>query len=73
MFKRDKEIQSALVERAKAKNNFIEISNNKSSRKKEIIDSYKQYRKADDALINIYERIKYDNVAWRGKPFWFCR
>ena len=63
MFKRDKEIQSALVERAKAKNNFIEISNNKSSRKKEIIDSYKQYRKADDALINIYERIKYDNVA----------
>ena len=57
-------LKKALLERAKAKNEFIKISNNKKSKKKEIIEYYKQYIEADKNLISIYEGIKnYDNVA----------
>ena len=53
-------LKEALLNRAKAKNAFIEIANNKSSKKTEILDFYKKYRKADDALMKVYEGKKDD-------------
>lgn len=60
---RKKSLKEAFSARAKAKNTFIEIANNKSSNKKKILESYKEYKKADDILISIYEERKYGKVA----------
>lgn len=45
----------ALLARRKAKNAFLEIAHNKDSSKKMILQSYKEYRKADDKLVKVYE------------------
>ena len=60
---KDYELEQAFSERAKAKNHFVKIANNKKSTKAEILESYKQYKVADDKLFDIYEGIKYDKVA----------
>ena len=60
---KDYELEQAFSERAKAKNQFVKIANNKKSKKTEILESYKQYKVADDKLVNIYEGMRYDKVA----------
>ncbi len=50
------ELKQALLKRAEAKNSFIEISNDKKSSKRNILAFYKRYRKADDNLIDVYEK-----------------
>ncbi len=56
MKQRDYELKQALVKRAEAKNAFIRISNDKKSKKWEILEYYKKYKVADDNLINVYEK-----------------
>ncbi len=63
MSQKDNELKQALLERAKAKNLFIEITNNKKSKKDEILALYKRYKQADDKLFSVYEGIKHDKVA----------
>ena len=59
--KKDYELEQAFSERAKAKNEFVNIANNKKSKKIEILEFYKKYKQADDKLISLYEGIKHEN------------
>ena len=55
MRRKTDKMKKAILYRAKAKNYFLEVANNKKSKKEDIINAYKEYKKADDALLNIYE------------------
>ena len=54
--KKDNELKQAFAKRAEAKNDFVKMANNKKSSKSDILVFYKEYRKADDHLIALYEK-----------------
>lgn len=66
MIKKGLSLPDALSARTQAKKAFTKIADDKKSNRKQLLEAYKKYRKADDNLINVYERLnydKYDNKA----------
>ena len=66
--KKDNELDQAMAKRSEAKNAFIEVANNKETSKREILEFYKRYRRANDHFFNLFEKSQkeggeYDKVA----------
>ena len=58
MRRKSYELKEALKIWLKTKDNFIELSNNKKIKKRELISAYKAFKQADDNFISVYEKLK---------------
>ncbi len=52
----NKELKKAMEKREEARNDFMEIANNKKTSESEITAFYKKYRSASDHLMAVYEK-----------------